>query len=1061
MSVLRSASARIAGSRLVHAIVTVMLVAATPVSAVLAQATGRIVGTVADSASGRPLSSVLVTVNGTRLRAMTDDAGAFTIGAVPAGTHTLEVRRIGYQRGSGAVTVTDGGTANVAIRLLAAPLSLEAIVTTGVVDPTSGTRVPFTVGRIDAENAPVPPTNAIEMIQGKVAGVTVIPSGQAGSGTNIMLRSPTSIYKSNAPLIVVDGVIVSSSASGGNFSSGASFGGSTADLESLNIESIEVVKGAAAASLYGSRAQAGVIQIRTQRGSGLGDGVTRVSARSEVGMNSLAGKIDWARHHYYQTNASGEYINAAGAVVSDTFRIARPVYERFQDVAYRDPIYDQVDRFYNPGQFYKNSVNVAQSAGRTNWFLSFVNSKEDGVVLNSGEYMQNDVRLNLDHQLRQSLQVGFSGYHSRSNRQELYGDTFFDLINQAPDVDLRTPDPDGTPYAYQLDPQGREENPLYVLATEENARKRTRTQGNIEGRFSPLSWLSFDANMSYDRSDRRINFFLDQGLKTEAFPLGGPGEISQVIGTTDAVNSAVSANFLGRRGVVTVRSTVRGIMEREHNHVTEANGEQLSAPGVRSLNNAQVTFIESTIEEIRSNGYFATLGADYAGKYIVDGLFRRDGSSLFGPEETWNSYYRVSGAYRVAEESWWPLPMFTEFKLRASRGTAGGRPDFDDQFETFEFTAGGGVVKETLGNKFLKPEHSTETEIGIDAIVRDRYSVQLSYARNKVVDQLIQIPLAGFFGYTLQWQNAGTVEGNSIEATFEANLMQRDDFSWRMGLVADRSRHRITEFNRACFSRNTIQFICANETMGAMYGFSFIKSPNQLPADAQASASQFAVNDEGLLVFVGTGNTYAEGESKRLWGTSATIGANNYGWGMPIKLRDAGGSDALVKIGDGNPDFRLGWSNTLGWKSWSLFGLVDMQRGGDVYNQTNQRMYQWARSADVDQVGKAQGLKKPIEYYIALYSANDPTDYFVENGTYLKLRELSLRYRLGNALLSRLGRTGISSASISLIGRNLLTVSDYKGYDPEVALPGNPIVRLDSFDYPRYRTLTGSIEITF
>jgi TonB-linked SusC/RagA family outer membrane protein len=1052
---------RTARTGFLRALLALLFVSFAPISALGAQATGRITGTVADSATGRALGSVLVTVSGTRQRAITDDAGAFTIGGVPAGAHSLEVRRIGYQRAIVAVEVTDGGTANVAIRVMAAPLSLEAIVTTGVVDPTSGTRVPFTVGRIDAENAPVPATNAIEMIQGKVAGVTVIPSGQAGSGTNIMLRSPTSIYKSNAPLIVVDGVIVSSSASGGNFASGASFGGTTADLESLNIESIEVVKGAAAASLYGSRAQAGVIQIRTQRGRGLADGATRVTARSEVGMNSLAGKIDWAKHHYYQTNANGEYINASGTVVPDTFRIARPVYERFQDVAYRDPIFDQVDRFYNPGQFYKNSVNVAQSAGRTNWFLSFVNSKEDGVVLNAGEYMQNDVRLNLDHQMRQNLQLGFSGYHSRSNRQELYGDTFFDLINQAPDADLLERDPDGTPFKYQPDHEGREENPLYVLATEENTRKRTRTQGNIEGRFSPLSWLSFDANMSYDRSDRRINFFLDQGLKTEGFTLGGPGEISQVVGTTDAVNSAISANFLGRRGVMTLRSTVRGIMEREHNHVTEANGEQLSAPGVRSLNNAQVTFIESTLDEIRSNGYFATLGADYAGKYIVDGLFRRDGSSLFGPEETWNSYYRVSGAYRMAEEGWWPFSMFSEFKLRASRGTAGGRPDFDDQFETFEFIEGGGVVKETLGNKFLKPEHSTETEIGIDAIVRDRYSVQLSYARNKVVDQLIQIPLAGFFGYTLQWQNAGTVEGNSVEATFEAQLMQRNDFSWRMGLVADRSRHRITEFNRSCFSRNTIQFICANETMGAMYGFSFIKSPAQLPADAQGSAAQFAVNDEGLLVWVGTGNTFTEGQTEQLWGTSATIGANNYGWGMPIKLRDAGGSDALVKIGDGNPDFRIGWSNTLGWKNWNLFGLIDMQRGGDVYNQTNQRMYQWARSADVDQTGKAQELKKPIEYYVALYSANDPTDYFVEDGTYLKLRELSLRYRLGNELLARLGRTGISGASISLIGRNLLTITDYKGYDPEVGLPGNPIVRLDSFDYPRYRTITGSFEITF
>jgi hypothetical protein len=124
-------------------------------------------------------------------------------------------------------------------------------------------------------------------------------------------------------------------------------------------------------------------------------------------------------------------------------------------------------------------------------------------------------------------------------------------------------------------------------------------------------------------------------------------------------------------------------------------------------------------------------------------------------------------------------------------------------------------------------------------------------------------------------------------------------------------------------------------------------------------------------------------------------------------------------------------------------------------------MYQWARSADVDQVGKPQELKKPIGYYVALYSANDPTDYFVENGTYLKLRELSVRYRFGPRLLNALGRVGATNASFALIGRNLLTFSNYKGYDPDVSLPGNPLVRLDSFDYPRYRTITGSLEITF
>jgi TonB-linked SusC/RagA family outer membrane protein len=1038
-----------------HVCAALLLAAATPLlcSAFAQQGTGRVTGIVLDSATGRPLSAVQVAVIGTRLGSATNDAGRFIIGGVPRGSYSVEARRVGYRaRRVPNVNVTDNGTADIEIRLATIALSLEAVVTTGLVDPASGTRVPFTVGRVDAENAPVPATNAVETIQGKIAGVTVVPSGQPGSGTNILLRSPTSISKSTSPLIVVDGVILSQS-----------FDGASADLESLDIETVEVVKGAAAASLYGSRAASGVIQIRTKRGAGNAEGATNITTRSEVGSNALAGKINWAQNHYYLTNANGDYVNAAGVVVPRAQRVAKPLAARFQDTPYKDPVYDQVDRFFNPGQFYKNSVTVSQKAGRTNWLLSLVNSKEGGVVLNSGAYNQNDLRLNLDHQLRDNFSLAFSGYASRSHRQNLYGDTFFDLINQAPDVDLRQPDSDGTPYIFQPDPEGREENPLYVLATEENTRRRARTQGSLEARFTPLSWLTFDSNVSYDRSDRRNNFFLDQGLRTEGQSAGGVGEITQTTGTTDALNAAISANLLGKVGQhLTLRSTVRALMERETNEVTTAEGERFATPGVRSLSNAQDRFIESTTEEIRSDGIALTGAADYRGKYIVDALVRRDGSSLFGPEERYNWYNRVSGAWRVSSEDWWPSRTISEFKLRASRGTAGGRPDFDDQFETFDFVTGGGVQKSTLGNRFLKPEHATETEIGVDMIVKDRYSLQLSYARNKVIDQLVEIPLAGFYGYTSQWQNAGTVIGNTVEATLEARLVSRPTFQWRLGVVADRSRNRITEFNRSCFSTQTIAYRCAGETLGAMYGFKFLDGSDAVPADVGARANEFATNSEGLLVWVGPGNTPADGETKALWGTTSTIGSSVYGWGMPIVKKDATGNSAVVNIGDGNPDFHFGISNNVTWRDLSLFALVDAQVGGNVYNQTNQRMYQYGRSADVDQSGKPQAEKKPVEYYVSLYAANDPTSYFVEDGGFVKLREMSARYRLPSRLLGPLNRAGARGLSLGLVGRNLLTFTNYSGYDPEVSSSNRPtIIKLDSFGYPRYRTFTGSVQIEF
>ncbi|HEX5581362.1 MAG TPA: hypothetical protein VFX39_07290, partial [Gemmatimonadaceae bacterium] len=243
-----------------------------------------------------------------------------------------------------------------------------------------------------------------------------------------------------------------------------------------------------------------------------------------------------------------------------------------------------------------------------------------------------------------------------------------------------------------------------------------------------------------------------------------------------------------------------------------------------------------------------------------------------------------------------------------------------------------------------------------------------------------------------------------------------------------------------------------------MYGFHWLRDASELPADAQARASEFQRNDDGILVWVGEGNSYTEGEAKQLWGTSTTIGNATYQWGQPVTLLDATGSAAVVKIGDGNPDFHFGVSNNVTWKDFSFYALVDAQVGGNVYHMTKQRMYQWGRSADVDQAGKPQELKKPVEYYVNLYAATSPNDWFVEDGGFVKLRELSVAYRVPTSLLQRLGNVGLEGARISLVGRNLLTFTDYTGYDPEV---GGTINRLDSFDYPRYRTITGTIELTF
>jgi TonB-linked SusC/RagA family outer membrane protein len=1004
---------------------------------------GTIRGRVIDASSGEPLATAQVAVVGTSFGALTDASGNYTIGNIPAGLYTIQVTRIGHaQTQRENVQVTDGATVTVDFSMRTTALALDEVVVTGLADPTSARRVPFTIARLSADNLQVPQANAIASLQGKVAGASITAPAQPGGGINVLLRTPTSINRTNTPLFVVDGVVLAST-----------FGRSSTDLSSLDIESIEVVKGAAAASLYGSRASSGVIQIRTRRGAGMESGVTRITARSEVGVNQLANRPTRALHHHYRVDAQGNWIGLDGSSVDREDRVERPASERFLDQPYRE-VFDPITQVFDPGSFSTNSVTLARNSEDTNFFTSFSNQRIAGVVLDHGGYSREDLRLNLDHRLGANLQFSFSGSHMRSEREDLPGDTFFRLAQQAPDANLLQADTiDGARYMYQPDPDGVAPNPLHEIVVADDQEQRVRTLASTEIRWSPVGWMTVDANLSYDRSDRNTSFFFPRGSQ-HVNQTWQTGISTRGSGATTAINASTSVQLRRQWNDFSGRLTLRALQETEDTEFFSAQSVGFSVGGVPDLDGGTTQSVSSSSQEIRSQGFFALVSADYQGRYLVDGLVRRDGSSLFGPEERWHTYFRASGAWRMAEEDWWRWSSIDEFKLRYSIGTAGGRPNFADRFETYSFTGGGGVSKGNLGNRFLRPERATEQEFGLDMIIQERVSVQLSHARSRTTDQLIAIPLPGAFGFNNQWQNAGTVEGTTWEATLEGSLIEGSDFSLRMGLVADRSRHEITEFNRACFRTgpSSLFFRCQGETLGTMYGTRFLRSADELPAGLPAN--QFQVNDDGLLVWVGEGGDWRNHQ----WGTSASIEGRTFGWGIPVLDLDESGSSTIARIGDSNPDLNLGVSANVGWRNLSVYGLMSAQIGGDIYNRTNQRMYQYFRSGDTDQAGRPDELKKTTDYYTALYAANLINEWFVEDATHLKLREVSVRYRLPNLAGTVLERARINDMTLFAVGRNLLTFSDYRGYDPEV---GTPLQRIDDFVYPQFRTLTAGVELRF
>jgi TonB-linked SusC/RagA family outer membrane protein len=1010
---------------------------------VSAQATGTIRGLIRDT-EGTQLPGVQVHLVGTPHGTITNADGRYQIAGIAPGTYRMEARLIGFATATREqVVVEAGGIATQDFALRTQVLGLSEIVVTGVTEATTRAMVPFTVARVGREEMPVPPQNAVAAIQGKIAGASVIPGSQPGSGVSIMLRTPTSINRENAPLLVVDGVILAAS---------------SADISTLDIESIEVVKGAAAASLYGSRAAAGVVQIRTTRGSSLPTDRTRFSIRSEYGTGDIPRPIQWAQYHNFQTNASGQFINSQGQVV--TRDQAATTRFGFQDQPYPGKTYDHIESLFRPGDFYSNSASFGFNSGGTSWIATVANQKEMGVVRENDGYGLTDFRLNLDHRLRNDLSLAVSTFHMRSERENMYGNVFFDFIHQSPDVDLLQPDPDGTRYAFQPDPTGIRANPLYQISTQDRRARRLRTMGSADLRYNPMAWLAFDVNASYDRSDRRTTIWIPRGAKTPDYATGNPGFASRNASIDDALNGSLGLSLARDFGALRTRTTLRGSLERTDAESFTASGDDMAVGGIPDLDALRIPSVGSSESAVRTTGYLGNLDMSWDERYIANLLLRREGSSVFGPNDRWHNYYAARFAWRMAQEAWWPVEQLNEFRIHYNRGTAGGRPDFADQYEVFSILSGGGVSLATLGNKFLRPEKSTEQEFGVNMVAFERVSLQLAYATQRTVDQLVSVPLPSLFGFSTQWQNAGTIEGTTYEGTLEARLVQRPDLRWSATLLADRSRNTIVEYDRPC-NRSGLGFRCPGETLGMMYTQKFLRSPDELASHRggvhAGSQNAFAINDDGVLVAVGAGNSFRDGVSKELWGTNVVIDGITYAWGMPFRLLTDAGVPADVRTGDSNPKFKWGLANNVQWRNFSFYGLLDSQVGGDVYNSTKQRMYQWWRHGEEDQFGKPEDLKKPASYYLALYNANSDIDWFIEDASFVKLRELSVRYRLDstNRLLSRVN---MDRATLALIGRNIYTWTNYTGYDPEI---GSIMNRNDNFDYPIYRTLTFSVEVNF
>lgn len=1102
------------------------LLAAAPV----ARAQDAVVRGTISSDRGEPIPGANVVIDALRLGVVTNPTGQYALtvpGARVRGQQVvLSVRAIGFKPGSKTISLTPGEQA-VDLALGYDVNLLEAVVVTGTQEATEAVKVPFTVNRVDASQLPVPGSNPLTQLQGKVPGANIVSaSGRPGSQPAVLLRGPTSINASGRgqdPLYIVDGVIIN---------------GNLADLNPRDIENVEVVEGAAGASLYGARAGNGVINITTKSARRSLEGV-KFGVRSEAGVSDIERDFGLARYQALATDETGSMFceavtgqplcartfnyaaeqarvnNAPGdfALPPKGFPIdpgatisGSPLRQRFQIEPWPGTSYNAVNQLMTPKPFTENSVDLTGRFGTaTRFYASASNRREEGAIRYLNGFTRNAFRINVDQGIGTDWNLAFRTSYTRSTQdglnQEEGGQAFFRLTRVPAIVNILQTDTMGRLYI-RPNLQGggsQNENPLSTLFQTFREDVTNRFIGGVTASYNPVSWFTADANFSYDLRRSTAAQINDKGFRTTTASAANLGSIFRSATGREALNGSVNATLKHDFGAdFKTKYTLRYLFEQRDFNFQSAQGSQLSVQGVTSLNNtAQPTrATASDIQRIREIGLLGGSNFEYKGRYIFDALIRRDGSSLFGPASRWATFGRASLAWRIAQEPWWSIPAVTELKVHGSYGTAGGSPRFDAQYETFAVGAGGILSLITLGNRNLKPELHRELEVGGDLELWNRYAFNATYAYANIERQIIPAPVSASTGFQRQWLNVGTLQNKTLEMSLNIPLIQQRDVQWSTRVVYDRNRSIITELDVAPFffgadlqATGAIFQAKVGERLGTFYGHRFLTNCSQLPApfngDCGGPASSFQVNDEGFLVWVGAGNNPRMGITNNLWEAAISNPTRNptvtpwgitvLNWGMPILLRDATGAALNVPLGNALPDFRFGITQDVRFRKFSFYALIDASVGQKIWNQG----FHWAHldflSHDVDQVGKSVETAKPIGYYWRTSAADGfgglggfydqlaPNSYSVEDASYAKLREVLVSYHIGP-----ISHTG--DWEISLVGRNLFTLTGYRGFDPEVGLSGGTqlngagsaaINAVDAFTFPNLRTFTVGLSSTF
>lgn len=1050
--------------------------------------------------NNQPLANANITAKGSTNSVFTDEKGFYNLSA-PSNTTTIIVSYVGYE--TQEILLNGRTTINVTLRLNAQELENVVVSVLGFRERSD--KLGSSNSRINSKDVVSSgETGLLQGMAGKASGVLITrATGDPGAGANIRIRGANTISGSSEPLIIVDGIPISNTEIHGNGSSSVGTGvvqqSRLNDINPNDIESIQVLKGASAAALWGSRAANGVVVITTKKGKA---GALKINYSSTYSVDEINRKHPLQSSYGQGSNgrysptastswgdkiadrAGGDDVTTGSAyflgyITGKTYKTlaagtaSNPHGGKNSRETYVDQNFDGI---FGKGHYWQNAISLSGGNDRSRFFFSAENLTQKGIIQSNSDYTRNSIRINSDHNFGKNIKFSNKSAYINVNSDRIQNNSntaglYLGLLRTAPDFDNTDYigsyfDANGVEYRnrhrsyrrYRGDNvQPTYNNPYWTIYRQDATSKVDRFMLSSEISSNPLPWLELILRGGVDAYfDKRIYFF----------PIGSAGErsvgsyrnekISEVEKNLDLIGKVTKDLTQKLTGTFILGGNIND-RQREILYAEAANFlDDITLQNFVLTSDANTHAINS-IRHVGSNRGYATIGLEYDNQ-----LFVNMGGALEAASTISSNFF-----YPSADIAWQftRLPVFENSnflsfgKLRAAWGKVGVQPlpyNFVTTFETAVYNAyddglaltnfGGGYrLDNSKGNENLKPEIKTEWEIGADLrFWRNKIGLSLTYYQNEVKDILLNIALPPSSGFTSQYTNAASIENKGFEADFKYEAFKNKD--WNVQLFANYSRNR-------------------NKVL-SLSGTGTIDLTTQ-------SVSSRAVEGYPLGV---------------LWGPRAL--RDNKG----DLLLDANGFPQLDNeqgvVGDPNPDWRGGAGMSATYKGFDFNILFETFQGGDISQGTKSVLYNFGTHADVgneitltEPLKKANGTIVPAgttvrgnignfgagnvlldeTWYSTLGGGLGSTsirEFFVEDASWTRLREVSLGYTLSTPGFKR--ATKFSSMRFSITGRNLVLWTDIVGFDPEVNQSGvNNGFGTEYFTNPSTRSWLFTVNLNF